>query len=519
MGSPTTDERPVSAGPDGSRHPIPGPDERAKRLEAIRDRARRTGERGRTVVGVQGLGFVGTAVCAALASARDDDGEPEHFVVGVDLPTPDAYWKIARLREGRPPAEAPDPDLGAALKEAASRGNLAATAEPEAYELCDVVVVDVPLGVEDASVADPREIRLAAEPFEEAIRSVGRHVREDALVLVETTVPPGFTEAVIVPWLREERSRRGIEGDPLVAHAAERVMPGSDYLASIREYWRSFSGLDERSAERARAFLSTFVDTDAYPLWEHEDPTASEMTKVLENAYRATNIAFVHEWTKLAERSGVNLFEVVDAIRVREGTHDNMRYPGLGVGGYCLPKDALLAQWSARELFDGDTELSMSLDALRRNRRMPEHTVDRTREAADGLEGREVAVLGVAYRPDVPDTRNSPSQTLVEGLEAAGAHPLVHDPVVETWPERPDLDVRGDLDAVLAEADGAVLAVAHAAYDELTAEDLAEALGAGAFLVDAFDVVDDETAARLTEAGLRVAGVGKGHWRKRGYHE
>src|SRR5207249_3311459 len=118
-------------------------------------------------------------------------------------------------------------------------------------------------------------------------------------------------------------------------------------------------------ATAARNFLNALIDTEKYPLTELADTSASEMAKLLENSYRAANIALIHEWTLLAEQVGVNLFEVVESIKVRKGTHDNIRYPGLGVGGYCLPKDPLLAQWSATHLFNTDIVLSMTLEAMR----------------------------------------------------------------------------------------------------------------------------------------------------------
>ncbi len=157
-------------------------------------------------------------------------------------------------------------------------------------------------------------------------------------------------------------------------------MPGPSYVDSIRAFWRSFAGVDRESAAAASNFLLGFVDTAAAPPWELDDTVSSELGKLLENSYRSMNIAFIYEWTLLAESIGVNLFEVVDAIRVRKGTHDNMRYPGFGVGGYCLTKDSLLAQWGARHLLGSEVELEMTLAALKTNHLMPLHTAALVRE-------------------------------------------------------------------------------------------------------------------------------------------
>src|SRR5204862_1516154 len=142
---------------------------------------------------------------------------------------------------------------------------------------------------------------------------------------------------------------------------------------------------------------------------ELPDTNSSELGKLLENSYRAVNIAFIHEWTLLAEKLGIDLFEVVRSIRVRSGTHDNMRFPGFGVGGYCLTKDSLLAQWGADSLLGSDVLLEMSLDALRTNAQMPLHTARLVAEATGGNLDITLAVCGLSYLSGVADTRDSPS--------------------------------------------------------------------------------------------------------------
>jgi len=363
------------------------------------------------------------------------------------------------------------------------------------------------------------DIRVDLGAFRAAIRAVGRNMRHDALVLVETTVPLGTCERVVLPILREERQRRGIASPVLLAHAYERVMPGPNYLASVRALHRTVSGIDDESTTRARAFLSTFLDTTTYPITELSDTTSSELAKLLENSYRAANIAFIHEWTLLAEEIGVDLFAVVDTIRVRKGTHDNMRYPGFGVGGYCVPKDSLLAQWGAAHLFESERVLATTLEAVNTNRRMPLHALDLVAEVVNGdLEGKRIAVCGVAYLADVGDTRHSPTGTFVDALLSAGADVRLHDPSVRTWPERPDLPIAQTLAEAVSGADGIVFAVAHRAYRDLPADELHAFGENGRFVVDAQNVISDASAQFLCSRGWRVIGVGKGHWRKRDYH-
>ena len=170
--------------------------------------------------------------------------------------------------------------------------------------------------------------------------------KEEVLILVETTVPPGTCKNIVYPILQKKFKERGLSTNLLkVAHSYERVMPGPDYINSIRNYPRVYSGINEKSANAAESFLKTIIDTSICELTRLESTTATEMAKVLENSYRASNIAFAVEWSRFAEEAGVNLWEVVNAIRVRK-THSNLMYPGIGVGGYCLTKDPLLASWA-----------------------------------------------------------------------------------------------------------------------------------------------------------------------------
>jgi len=512
---------PASIAPDGSVHSIPSADAIQLDLEACRAISGEYRAGGRKTVVVQGLGFVGAAVAAVIAGARDEAGRPLYCVIGTDLATPGSYWKVAKINAGCVPIQSPDPSLDALIAEGVREvGNLRATASEGAYELADVIVVDLPLDVtawgEAPEAQTEIEIRLGA--FEQAIRTIGSRMRPDALVIVETTVPIGVCEKVALPILTRCRRERGIEEPVLLAHAYERVMPGPRYVDSIRSFWRSYSGIDARSAAAAGEFLRTFIDTKQWPLWELADTSSTEMAKLLENSYRAVNIALMQEWTLLAERTGVNLFEVVESVRVRKGTHDNLRYPGFGVGGYCLTKDSLLAQWSASVLLDNGVELGMTLEALRINRKMPLHTLDLAAEAAGGsLAGKRILVAGISYLPEVADTRNTPTEIFVDALLEAGAHPVAFDPYVRFWPERPQIELAESLAEGLANCDGAVLAVPHAAFRNLTAEALLPAGSRLSFVVDAQNVVGDETAASLHRRGIRVAGVGKGHWRKLGY--
>ena len=143
---------------------------------------------------------------------------------------------------------------------------------------------------------------------------------------------------VVKPIIEENSEKEIFPINKLkIGHSYERVMPGPQYIDSIKNYYRVYSGINEYSATQTEIFLKTIISTKKYPLTRLNNTNATEMAKVLENSFRAMNIAFAVEWSRFAEEAGVNLYEIVDAIRMRP-THKNLMYPGIGVGGYCLTK-------------------------------------------------------------------------------------------------------------------------------------------------------------------------------------
>jgi UDP-N-acetyl-D-glucosamine dehydrogenase len=456
------------------------------------------------VVCVQGLGFVGSAMAVAVADARDGDGTPRFNVAGIDLATPDGLAKIDAINAGRLPIAASDEQLAAALAASNARGNLVATTDARAYALASVTLVDLPLDVTEANGRPGVHV----DGFVEAMRTLGRTMPPGSLVIVETTVPPGTTEKLVAPALARELAARGLAPDAIgLAYSYERVMPGADYLDSIVRSPRNYAGLTPAAAAACERFLSSVIDVGAHPLARLASTTACETAKVLENSYRATLIAFMEEWGRFAEALGIDLFEVISAIRTRP-THSNMRQPGFGVGGYCLTKDPLLAVVSASELHGrSDLEFPFSTLAVSVNRAMPMSTVRRLETLLPGgLGGATVALMGVSYREGVADTRKSPSETFVREARARGATVHVNDPLVRYWSELETI-VPADLPS-LAGVDAVVFAVSHEPYRRL---DIEGWLGAARPVVlDASDVLSAAQRATFARLGCTVASIGRG---------
>ena len=389
--------------------------------------------KGKKVVVVQGLGFVGAVMALVCANAIGE----EYAVIGVDLPNLKSSKMINDLNGGKFPLVADDPKIDEFFKNAQKKKNFYATTDINAYRYADIIIIDINLDVQKLSNTDMslNSFDVDMSAFERAISTIGSNCKEDVLVIVETTIPPGTCKNLLYPILCNEFDKRNINKKLLkVAHSYERVMPGPEYINSIREFPRVYSGINDSSADAAEVFLSTIIDTEKCALTRLENTTATEMAKVLENSYRATNIAFAVEWTRFAEEAGVNLWEIVNAIRIRK-THANLMFPNVGVGGYCLTKDPLLASWARKSFFDQSDDLFMSVNSVSTNDQMPVFAYKRLRSVFGDLKDKKIAFWGVSYRGDVGDTRFTPVQGLYELVSMDTKDSIIHDPFVNFWEE------------------------------------------------------------------------------------
>ena len=389
--------------------------------------------KGKKVVAVQGLGFVGAAMSLVVANSKDN-----YAVLGVDVASQVGYWKVASINEGELPLVSSDVKLKQYFENAKKNGNLYATYDNYAYSLADVVIVDINLDVEKISggLNTLKGYNVDLSKFKKAISAVLKSCKEDVLMLVETTVPPGTCSKIIKPLIDEIFTERGLEPEKIkLAHSYERVMPGPNYIDSIENFYRVYSGINEASADAAESFLRTVIKTSEYPLTRLSNTNATEISKVLENSYRAMNIAFIQEWTELADAAGVDLYEVISAIRMRP-THKNIMRPGLGVGGYCLTKDPLLASWASQEMF-GCRALTQSEVAVNINDQMPLYSLRVLKERfGEALKGKKVLFLGVSYLNDVGDTRFTPAELIYDQIKDLGAVVFLHDPYLSVWEEK-----------------------------------------------------------------------------------
>jgi nucleotide sugar dehydrogenase len=531
----------VSICPAGEVFPLPRKGDYQQEFYKLQQIVKEQRQQGREIVVVMGVGFVGAVMAGVVAdSVHPKDGQPSKFVIGMQRPSTRSYWKIPYLNKGIAPVEAEDPEVAPMIERCVKKKKtLRATFTYDALSLADVVIVDVQCDYHKEMLGNVQQGRADIAALEDSLKIIGEKINPDCLILIETTVPPGTTEYIAYPLIKRAFEKRRIKNaEPLLAHSFERVMPGRNYVASVRDFWRVCSGINDKARERVTQFLSEIINVDKYPLTVLDRPIESETCKIVENSYRATILAFLDEWSVFAERNGVDLTKVIEAIKVRP-THSNIIFPGPGIGGYCLPKDGGLGVWAYHTLMGFEDEIfkitPLAIDINdTRGMRAAQLVRDALRNMGRIVAASKIAILGASYREDVGDTRYSGSEIIVRKLTEMGAEIAVHDQYVRHWWEfekqdtypapghslarffrnqdkLSELRVQKDLQETLRGSDAVVFAVRHQAYRKLNPEKVIELTGHPVAIIDCFSLLSDQDIRRYFELGCEVKGLGRGH--------
>ncbi len=529
-----------SVSPSGEKFPIPAQAEYAAELERLESLVEAARKEDAEIVVVMGVGFVGAVMAAIVADTADKKtGKPGKFVIGCQRPSTRSYWKIPLLNRGQSPVKAEDPEVDPMISRCVlEKKTLIATYNSDCLKLADCVVVDVQCDYTKRDLGNLRTGQAEMKALEATIRTIGEKVQPDCLTLIETTVAPGTTEFVAWPIMKKAFKARGIETEPLLAHSFERVMPGKEYISSIRDFWRVCSGCNHEARKRVEKFLTEVLNTEDYPLTVMDRPIESETTKIVENSYRATILAYLNEWSLFAERNGVDLIKVINAIKMRP-THSNMIFPGPGIGGYCLPKDGGLGYWAYKHILGFDDDIfKITTAAIDINDTRGLHVATLTRDALRNMgryiAGANVLLCGASYRQDVADTRYSGSEIVIRKLTEMGAEMKVHDPYLEHWYELEkqetypapghswsrffhnqqgleNICIEKDLSNALKDVEAMILAVPHSPYLDLDPETIVDWAGAPIAVIDCFGILQDDKITRYFELGCEVKALGRGH--------
>jgi UDP-N-acetyl-D-glucosamine dehydrogenase len=423
-------------------------------------------------VAVVGLGYVGLPLAISFVEA------------GLQVDGIDAYeGRVAELNAGSSPI---DDITNERLAQALGSGLRVLSPEEGDLAAADAIFVCVPTPITTTKDPDLAPVLAAAE-------TISGGIRKGQLIVLQSTTYPGTTTGPFREVLERGGLKAGEDFD--LAFAPERVNPGDPASAS-KAIPRLVGATTPAGTKRAAALLATINDN----VIEMSSPDAAELSKLLENVFRNVNIAFVNQLALLCERMGLDVWEVISAAATKP--FGFMKFtPGPGVGGHCIPVDPYYLAWRAREFDFIDRFIELAGDI---NFAMPRHVVglvaDALNDRGRALKGAKVGVLGVAFKPDVRDARNSPAADVIAGIAERGAEVRFHDPHVASFTDAAGaMREETGLDELLGWADAIVVVTAHRAIDWATVYERAELV---------VDTVDSSAGRSTRERQVLRLGAG-----------
>jgi len=397
-------------------------------------------------IGIVGMGYVGLPLALLFSE--------EHFnVTGFDVDS----RKVEMLNSG----ESYILRIPAMEIESARRHGFSATADYARIAEMDAVIICVPTPLNEYHEPDLSYIR-------DTVQSIAPHLHEGQLIILESTTYPGTTEEVVVPLLEQgnqsdlHAAKDHVSRGFYVAFSPEREDPGNDSIAR-RDIPKVVGGCGSAAVELASAVYAAIFNR-VIPL---SSPAAAEMTKLLENIYRCVNIALVNELKQLCMRMGIDIFEVIEAAKTKPFGFQAF-YPGPGLGGHCIPIDPFYLSWKAKQ-FDFHTKFIELAGEV--NTAMPcfvvENIIEALSQRRKSLFGSRVLILGLAYKRDIDDLRESPSLTIIELLQKRGASVEYNDPFIPSAGKgrKYALNMTSTSLDRIPEFDCVVIATDHSQYD------------------------------------------------------
>lgn len=415
-------------------------------------------------VSVIGMGYVGFPLACAIAK------NPEYEVIGIDL----SEDKINKIKNRISPVE--DKQAEEDIKTV----NINASTDISEIENSDFVIIAVPTPITNLKLPD-------LGPVKSATKSILPYLKKDQIVILESTVNPGVCEEEVLPILESTGMKGGADFD--LVHCPERIDPGNPKY-NVYNIARNIGGTSAEGTKKAADFYRSFLNASVN---EMSSLKAAEATKIIENTFRDINIAYVNELAKSFDLMGLDIVEVVNGAANKPFAF-MPHYPGCGVGGHCIPVDPYYLIEKAKNVGFDHVFLRKARDV---NNSMPKYTVDKLVLALNELKlsvnGTKIGLLGLSYKANIGDLRESPAFEIKELLEKLGAEVYVCDPHVDDYETY-------DLDDVLEECVGIVIATNHKEFIEVSDWKNVKAI------VDGRNCLDKE---KVKEKGIMYKGIGR----------
>ena len=441
---------------------------------------------------VIGMGYVGIPMAVLLADVDD------FYVTGIQRRSKRSGWKIDWLNSGKNPFKGDEPGLDDLIARVVQNEKFNVTDNYDVIDDADYILIDVQTPVDEKRI--PRY-----ESLEDVLKLLAPHMKKGATVIIESTVAPGTTDNIVAPIL-EKRSGMKRGEDFYLVFSFERVMPGK-LLEYITDFPRVIGGGCDKANEDAKFLYGKVVKKEL----QVTDTLTAELTKCIENTYRDVNIAFANEMALVVEDFNRNIYEIIELINHR---HDRMmHFPGSGVGGHCLTKDPHLLVYGHHTYTENKYNSEILLKSRRINDFMPEHMVELLEDAlkvADKFDNLKIALMGVAYKADCDDTRNTPTEKIILFLKrryhSHNLEYIAHDPWVRERDYK-ETELTDDINTAIKDADVLIFATNHKQYYSINLDEIKEGMRNKPIIIDGRNIFDKRT---VESKGFIYRKIGEG---------
>lgn len=374
---------------------------------------------------IQGLGYVGLAMMSFCAGARHNN-KYLFDVVGIEKNSSNGKKIIDHINSGLPPRIVDDKVFLSFYSKISKDNRIRASIDLKEYSKADIIFVCSNC---DYNFSDNK---VELKKFIKNINDISQKIKDGCLLIIQTTLPPGTTNKILKPLIKKNINKRGLKKFYL-CHSFERITPGKDYYHSMKTTERIIGSDDIIALNKTKKIFRDIFKINSNKVITFNSTTESETCKIIENSYRATNIAFIEEWRKFCSINNLDLEKILSSIRQRK-THNNIMRSGIGVGGYCLTKDPLFGKASSKQVFFKNFEFPLSTKAVDINNKMTLNVMSEIQNKfKDKIFKKKILLVGVSYREDTNDTRYAPAKEVYDYFDKLECKINFYDPLVGYW--------------------------------------------------------------------------------------